>query len=135
VINRIIDTQITSTSIPTSKTYQNHNWIAGAVVGPVVLFALIVFTAIWIRRTKMRKAAELVSAATEADEEKKADKPQLHSESKPWVELPSVRFNDTPIELPGVEVAPSELPVKEPVGTEMGGPEARVTSSESRGIL
>lgn len=61
---------------------------------------------------------------TGADQENKEtayvqDKPQLHCNSIPRAELPSTKYTDNLVELPGTAVQASEMPSPEPAGAEL----------------
>jgi hypothetical protein len=73
------------------------------------------------------KRTAIVTA--EADQENKEsaffqDKPQLHSDSIPRVELPNTKYTDNPVELPGTAIQASEMPSPESAGAELETPKA-----------
>ncbi|KAF4624488.1 hypothetical protein G7Y89_g13681 [Cudoniella acicularis] len=116
--------QPTNTSPPsTTSQSPNQAWIAGAVIGPLALFAAVGSAAFYIWKRK-RKGMENGQEG-EIDEKKDAvEKAQLHGDSivpneldgKKRAELEGERMS-----LMGGEGVVSELPALEAVGTELEG--------------
>ncbi|KAE8446191.1 hypothetical protein EG329_012416 [Mollisiaceae sp. DMI_Dod_QoI] len=105
-------TNLSQTSKP--KQEENHGWIAGAVLGPIILVLIFAIALCWIRRGKGRKQTPPIPRGD--DPNLAQEKPQLHGNSLviPKYELESERSPDIPLELPARELAAVELPGDNP---------------------
>jgi hypothetical protein len=102
---------------PTPKP-ESQAWIAGAVVGPLAAVADISIAFFFIRRRRRHKIVPTEEPGDGSGDGAYKDKAQLHSESLPakyellgdgtYPELSADTNHIT--ELPGVEIAPLELP-------------------------
>ncbi|KUJ19921.1 uncharacterized protein LY89DRAFT_682751 [Mollisia scopiformis] len=100
-------TNPSQTSIP--KQGGNRDWIAGAVLGPIVLILILATALYWFCRGKKRKRTTPVLMD---NPDVLQEKPQLHGDSliiSPY-ELQSNRSPDTILELPARERVAVELP-------------------------
>ena len=112
-------------SAPASTGSTNHAWIAGAVLGPIMVIFAAILAVFLIRRRKKKRR---VAMTQEVDPEKKngglPEKAQLHADSlaNPRQEL----------EGEGSPEPMSELPALEPVGSELGGKNVNLIAPELR---
>ena len=107
------DNLINSATTPSQKSLPNpgvnRGWIAGAVLGPIILIFILAIVLYWFRRG--RKGGQKILVPIMDNPEDLQEKPQLHGDSliTPQYELESERSPDITWELPAREFAAMEL--------------------------
>lgn len=94
------------TQTPVSKQRGNPDWIAGAVLGPVILILIPAIALYWFVREKRKRITPIME-----NPDFQQEKPQLHGDSliAPRYELQSERSPNIPLEMPAREPAAAEL--------------------------
>jgi hypothetical protein len=101
-----------SSSPNTIPEHSSHAWIAGAVIGPVVLILAIGVALFVIRRRKGTHGSPVAQEDPEEKDNKFQDKAQLHGDSIVYPQRHELDSEVSP-------VGASELPAHEPVGSEL----------------